>query len=231
METFRSHPVHTVEVRIAGRTYRVVLPLAPERLLDEPRTAERFRHNEYIPYWAQLWPGARMLAAFIAERVADHTVPAAARTLELGCGLGLAGLVAADLGLNVTLSDYDDDALAFAEHNAAVNGIPNLRFQALDWTVPAAELRAMFAGLSLDVMLAADALYEARNHVPLARCLAALLAPGGVAWLSDPGRNVADAFPEAAADAGLLCDSVPFTTAGDTEIIRGRVFSVRPRVR
>lgn len=229
--TFRGYIVHEVAARIAGRTYRVVVPTAPERLLDEPRTVERFRQSEYIPYWAQLWPGARVLAGFVAERVAEHTVPASVRTLELGCGLGLTGLVAAALGLNVTLSDYDEDALAFAEHNAALNGISNLQFQMLDWTAPAADLQTLFAGHGFDLLLAADALYEARNHAPVARCLAALLAPGGAAWLSDPGRSVADAFPRAAADAGLQCESVPVTAAGDTEIIRGRVFSLRPRVR
>lgn len=230
MDTFREHPVRIAQVSIGSRRFHVLMPAAPELLLDEPRTAERFRENEYIPYWAQLWPGARMLAAHVVARVADHSVRRGARTLELGCGLGLTGIVAADLGLDVTLSDYDEDALAFATRSAALNGIANLRALVLDWTLAPAEVARILGAGRFDLILAADALYEARNHVPLARCIATLLASEGVAWLSDPGRSVADAFPHAAAGVGLSCESVPVTVEGDAEVIKGRIFVVRRAV-
>jgi hypothetical protein len=46
-------------------------------------------------------------------------------------------------------------------------------------------------------------LYEARNAEPVARFLAAHLAEGGEAWLADPGRLHAEAFPAQAAAHGL----------------------------
>lgn len=231
MDVFLGHSVQIVQVSIGDRLHRVIAPAAPERLLDEPRTIARFQQNEYIPYWAQLWPGARMLAAHVAARVADHSVRPAARTLELGCGLGLTGIVAAVVGLDVTLSDYDEDALAFAAQSAALNGVGGLRTLALDWTLPPADLRRRLGADDFDLILAADALYEARNHAPLARCIATLLAAEGVAWLSDPGRSVADRFPDVAAGAGLSCESVAVTASGDAQVLNGRIFVLRRAVK
>src|SRR5512137_971911 len=57
------------------------------------------------PYWAHLWSGAVVLAA---------AIPAGVRSVvELGCGLGLPGLVAARRGARVTFVDRAAVALAF----------------------------------------------------------------------------------------------------------------------
>ena len=66
-----------------------------------------------------------------------------------------------------------------------------------DWRRPPADLGRF------DRILAADVLYEERNAGPVATFLAAHLAPGGEAWLADPGRRHAAQFPGIAAKAGL----------------------------
>ncbi len=227
-DTFRGFPTRRTAVRVAGRDYQLLMPQSPDRLLDDPRTLQRFERSEYLPYWATLWPGARLLA----EHVAAQRVTRGRRTveppqvLELGCGLGLTGIVAGSLGLNVTLTDYDEDALAFAEHNASLNQVQTASFRILDWSLPASELAQTMAGRRFDLVLAADALYEARNHAPVARCIAALLAPQGAAWLSDPGRSIADPFPRVAAELGLACEIHPAPGRGDTAVMNGRVFEL-----
>ena len=53
--------------------------------------------------------------------------------LEVGCGLGLPGIVALSLGLHVTFSDYDATALRFAADNARLNGCGDFELLHMDW--------------------------------------------------------------------------------------------------
>src|SRR5262245_62025798 len=124
------------------------------------------------PYWAHLWSGALVLAA---------AVPPGARTaIELGCGLGLPGLVAARRGARVVLLDRIPAALAFARASAAANGLA-VHAVAGDATAP--PVRARF-----DLVLAAELLYDREAFAPLARTLAALVAPRGRVLVADAGR-------------------------------------------
>src|SRR5262245_51740780 len=61
----------------------------------------------YTPFWADIWPAARMLAKVIQRQ----TWTPDAEVIELGCGLGLPGIVALARGLRVTFSDRDPCAL------------------------------------------------------------------------------------------------------------------------
>ena len=65
-------------------------PVSPDALLDE----EAFARDEFLPYWAELWPAATALAAALPD-------VAGLRVVELGCGLGLPSLVAAARGADV----------------------------------------------------------------------------------------------------------------------------------
>ena len=49
------------------------------------------------------------------------------RILELGCGVGLPGIVARKLGANVIQTDHDALALALSRHNAALNRVTAAR--------------------------------------------------------------------------------------------------------
>ena len=59
-------PVTLVEevVPVAGRELRVLRPRDAEALLDE----EAFEHEEFLPYWAELWPSALALARAVGVR-------------------------------------------------------------------------------------------------------------------------------------------------------------------
>lgn len=210
--------VHVVD--LAGQSVELLGPADFETLVDRPEVAERFARDEYMPYWAELWPGAVMLAHAILAWPEIRERPAP-RVLELGCGLGLAGLVAATRGYDVTCSDYDEDALAFVAASAVHLGLANVVTRRLDW-------RAADAALRIERILVADGLYERRNLAPILAFIAAHLSPGGSAWLSDPGRSTADEFPRLAADAGLRVASVPSPAIQfNGRHMVGRVFVVR----
>ena len=169
------------EVAVAGLRLRLRRPRDSEALIDE----QAFAHEEYLPYWAELWPSARALAAVLARAVPE-------RMLELGCGLAVPSVVAALGGARVLATDWSPEAVALARANARRNGAA-IAVRRWDWTSTPAGL-----GGPWPLVVAADVLYERRNAAPLLRAIAALVAPDGEAWIADPGRAAAPAFFDAA---------------------------------
>ena len=112
------------EVTIGGHDYQLLRPRNVDDLISE----EDFALDERIPYWADCWPSARVLA----ERVAS--LAGQARTcLELGCGIGLVSLAAARAGFEVLATDYYADALEFTAANAELHAIHALDTRLVDW--------------------------------------------------------------------------------------------------
>ena len=189
-------PILRETVIVEGRTFLIDHPGESDRLAKHPAVRAAFECDEYIPYWADLWPASRMLAkAILGEPWTPGT-----EALELGCGLGLPGIVAMSLGLRVTFSDYDAYALRFAADNARLNGCDGFRTLQLDWRAPPDDLK-------VPVLLAADLVYELRNVAPLVACIKKLLAPGGLCLLTDVDR-----VPAAALKEVLHAEGLPYTT-------------------
>src|SRR5262245_21534128 len=94
------------KVLIDDQTFLIERPSESDRLLDHPFVTAAFARDEYLPYWADLWPASRMLAKAIFR----ETWAPGLEALELGCGLGLPGIAALSKGLHVTFSDYDATA-------------------------------------------------------------------------------------------------------------------------
>jgi predicted nicotinamide N-methyase len=188
-----------------------------DALLDSRKTQERFEHNQYMPYWAQPWPAGILLA----EHILMHEPGEGRRAVEIGCGVGLVSVAAAMMGWRVTASDYDEDALAFAQLNAARNGVA---LEAAEWIdfVEQAPRR------EYDCVLAADLLYERRLADPVARWIGSALAPGGYALASDPNRSAAADFPEALSRHGLVAEKQEVTTTAPAGLVgNGRIWRVR----
>lgn len=173
-------------VPVAGRDLRLLRPRDADALLEDAA----FEHEEYLPYWAELWPSSLALARAVGVRALHG-----ARTLELGCGLGLPAIAAALAGGRVLASDWAPDAVAMAARNAERNGAP-VETLVCSWTVPG----ALVARGPWQLVLASDVLYEARNGEALLPLLPRLLAPRGEVWLADPGRPAAAGFLAAAAE-------------------------------
>jgi len=169
-------------IALKSRDLRLLRPRDAEALLDE----HAFEQEEYLPYWAELWPSSLALARAIAGRSLRG-----ARTLELGCGLGLPSIAAALAGARVLATDWSAEAVAMTAANAERNGA-RLETLVCSWTTPGPLLeRAPW-----DLVLASDVLYEARNADALLDVLPRL---GTEVWLADPGRIPAARFLEGAA--------------------------------
>jgi predicted nicotinamide N-methyase len=202
--------IHRLEC--AGSTIDLLAPSDPDALLDDPITHERYAADNYLPYWPIIWPSGLMLAErILTDCDSPPALPAGGgKAIELGCGLGLAGIAAARRGWPMLWTDYDPEAVLFAAHNAQRNGIPaaQIRARHMDWRDPVDEM--------FDWVIASDVLYERRLHPLLLGAIAALLAPGGVAWVSDPQRSSAEDFPINAVAAGFRVVSSALATTNPT---------------
>jgi predicted nicotinamide N-methyase len=196
-------------VALRGRDLRVLRPRDSEALLDD----DAFEHEEFLPYWAELWPSGVALARAIGGRSLG-----AMRVLELGCGLGLPAIAAALAGGRVLASDWSAEAVAMAAANAERNGA-HIDTLVCSWSEPAPlEARGPW-----ELVLASDVLYEGRDVDPLLAVLPRLLAPGAEAWIADPGRAPAERFLE------LAAARFDVRTTHAAEIPRGGVHRLRPR--
>ena len=194
-------PIRVQTLRFGAHSVRLVQPADPDRLLSDAAVLDLNRTDDYMPYWAYLWPGASILA----EAVSRHPWVEGTRALEIGCGLGLAGLIGVACGLRVDFTDYDEAPLAFVARSLEENGVPadHGSTRRLDWRAP--------GHVCYPVILGADVLYE-RRLVPLVcDLIAALLEPRGVAFIAGPYR-VATADLESCLGArGLTASAEPIT--------------------
>ena len=140
-------------VPLRGAALQVLRPRDAEALLDE----RAFEHEEFLPYWAELWPSGVALARRVAARALKG-----ARVLELGCGLGLPSLAAALAGGRVLATDWSPQAIELLRDNAERNGA-ELELEIADWAHP----EALIERAPWDLVLGADLLYERRNVAPL----------------------------------------------------------------
>lgn len=170
--------------------------------LDEIVDREALLRDDAVPeppYWAHLWIGARALARFLVDRQGLG----GRRVLDLGCGLGLCGLVAAAYGAEVWFADREPAALKFVRASARRNGFSRVRCVEIDFTE--AVLEATF-----DVILGAEIVYEPHSYGPLGRFLEMHLAPRGVLYLTDAFRSDARSLFDDLSGRGLYGERRPW---------------------
>ena len=176
------YPVALTEFVHADVRIAVCRVASLEQLVDR----EALLRDDVVPeppYWAHLWIGARALARHLAEA----GTLAGQRVLDLGCGLGLPGLVAAALGAEVCFVDRAAPALEFVRASARRNGFENVRCVELDFVERSLESR-------FDLILCAELVYEPKSYRPLCDFLDAHLEPSGVIQLTDAFRSDAQSF-------------------------------------
>ncbi len=221
-QEFRGYPVTVTRVGLAGRAFDVLGPANYEDLLDSPEVARRFKQNEYLPYWAQVWPASLLLAEAVAAWPPAGDDPP--QVLEIGCGLGLVSLLMSHLGYRVVAADQDEDALAFVVESARRNRIPVPETRLLDWHKTGLDM-------TFDRIVAADVLYETRHLRPVAEFVHDHLKPGGFALIADPNRFTAGEFDTVARHCHLTVQVAAVERPGESgdKPIRGRVFHLQQR--
>jgi len=176
----------------------VLRPEDFEPLLDDPDVRLRNAADDYMPYWAQAWSGAFVLADALLQKTWPHGTQA----LEIGCGLGVTGLAALQLGMKVDFTDHEPLAVAFALASARANGFSDESCggYVLDYRWP--------TDRKYPLILGGEVLYEERLVRQVCGLLVQMLAPGGEAWLADPYRRACDRLDEIVAEAGLTLQTI-----------------------
>lgn len=177
-----------------------------------------------------LWPGSTAMTHALLK-LGDSGVLSHCSVLELGCGVGLCGLIASLYASGpVVLSDQSDETCAAARENVRCN--QHLRntskagcvaeVQKLDWLMVGSLLESTMDetdSLCFDLVIASDVLYveeprwgglDPEELRKLFRTIFRKLAPGGIALLSYANReDGAEDIREAARQNGLLCRQLP----------------------
>jgi predicted nicotinamide N-methyase len=177
-------------VHVAELAFTITHPRSAEELIDETEYAD----DQRLPYWADLWPSGRALAAELVRRDI-----AGARVLELGAGLSLPSMVALARGARPLATDWYPVALAFARANAAAAGLGELDTLEVDWSCAPNEL---FVRGPFDLIIGADVAYERRHAAQLAGLIGRVAAPSTSVLIADPRRPDANALVDALVESG-----------------------------
>jgi predicted nicotinamide N-methyase len=152
-----------------------------ERWVD--REALLRDESEEPPYWAHLWTGALTLARYVEEHIDCRDLS----VLDLGCGLGVTGIIASLKGGHVTFADKEPPAVAFATMNAQRNNCRLFAARTLDFTQDTLDVQ-------FSLILGAEILYDRPTFPALVAFLQRHLTPQGKAVFSDARRTNTDAF-------------------------------------
>ncbi len=178
MDQFKAtYETEMADLAIGGRPFRFHVPRTIEPFIDPDDPLRDF------PMWSKIWEASLLLASKMAAR----PVRQGERLIELGAGLGVAGLVAAAFGHQITISEYDPNALAFLEANRLENRCTNARIHRLDWN--RMDLDAKF-----DVILGSELIYRESDFRAMQTLFQKLLAPGGEVLLTGEMRQTNEAF-------------------------------------
>jgi predicted nicotinamide N-methyase len=223
---FRFPPMVEVPCSLVGtRLTKLVKPPDADTLWQ---WYESLGMMEGDPSWAELWPSACSLASALVDRSAQIQNK---QVVELGSGLGVAGVTAACLGAkSVLLMDREPFALhcamstaalhglsaASAAENSSVSSLGVVTAAVVDWSAP--DFLTKYAS-SADIVLASDVLYDEKTVVALAKLVSAMVRKEGVFWLTDPAvervAGVRRRFCEAlqAEGAATSVDIIPLPPA------------------
>ncbi len=155
-----------------------------------PKTLDDFVDTEDVfnnfPLWAKIWEASIVLAEYLAGITADPKK----HFLEIGGGMGISGIVASSFGHNVTVTEYNTDALNFAHANAKKNPAASdtkLKIEELDWNEP--KLEGTF-----DVIFGSEIIYNDVNYQPIMELFSTFLKSDGEIILAERVREISVNF-------------------------------------
>ncbi len=137
--------------------------------------------KQNVPFWATVWPAASVLARYVLDHPSEV---AGKRVLEIGCGGGVAAVAAAKAGaVRVIANDTDPVALAVTARNAVANDVV---IETLAGDLAAGALPPV------DLLVAADLLYEKHSAERAVHVLDRAASAGMRVLVADAGRPFAD---------------------------------------
>ena len=159
---YEKYPTETRDMTIQGRQFSFVVPKRIDAFIAADDIMQGF------PLWAKVWEPSLVLAEYVATAPPSQLN----KILEIGSGLGVVGVVAASFGHDVTLTEYDENALAFISANAAINQCPDVKICRLDWHRPGIDDR-------FDCIIGSEVVFHERDCEPILNFFQTYLKPNG----------------------------------------------------
>ncbi len=174
MESFQQeYETDTVDVVVRERKFSFFVPKSLDRFIDPENVFNNF------PLWAKIWEPCLILADYLASMPVNPEK----RFLEIGGGLGLVGIVASSFGHKVTMTEYNHDALNFANANVHINNCSsNIEIKELDWNK--SELKGTF-----DRIIGSEVIYKEESFYPILRLFRTYLKKDGEIMLVERPRK------------------------------------------
>ena len=172
----RQYNTYPTEIAVAGRRLKFLQAKEIEGALDGVCLGES--GSAEFPFWLKIWEASLVLANFLSHIPKDDNK----EWLEIGAGMGVAGIFAAAFGHRITITDHNEDALKFAWANATLNGLENIEFALLDWNRPT-------VGNQYDYIIGSEVIYKDELFEPLMQVFQSLLLPGGTIFLAGDVRR------------------------------------------
>ena len=141
-------------------------------------------------YWDRIWPSSvacseYLIHQYFPDKLTGSTV------LEIGCGTGVPGVVAARLGALPMFSDMVPVTLEAVKETCRLNHITNFDTCLLDWSEKI-ERKERY-----DVVLGCEVFYDEAILPDMAQVLEEVIAPGGKGIFCDPNRLGLDTIERA----------------------------------
>jgi predicted nicotinamide N-methyase len=174
---YQEYETESTEVVVNGKKFSILLPRYLDRFINPHDALHDF------PLWAKIWKASWVLSAYLA----DMPLEPDKRFLEIGAGVGLVGIVAASFGHQITMTEYNPDALNFAHANAHLNNCPGLPIRKLDWHRP--QLSRKF-----DTIVASEVTYRQADFSALVQLFRSHLEPRGQIILASEMRKTGKDF-------------------------------------
>jgi len=158
-----------------------------------------------VPFWSVVWPGARVLAAYLLDNPA---IVQGKRVLDFGCGSGVVACAAAKAGATrVVGNDIDHIACAVGKMQARENGVT------LEW------VEKDITGTTpdgIDCICVADMFYQCTESSEHLEWLLACSRRGIEVYITDGER------PFAPREQGTVISTVTLPVSRDVEGVDSR---------
>ena len=179
-------------------------------------------------YWDRVWPSSVALSAYLIHQFFPAKLTGR-KVLEIGCGTGLPGVVAAQLGAYTMFSDMVPITLEAVKETCRLNRISNYDTCILDWSEKV-ELKERY-----DVVLGCEVFYDEGILPDISHVLEQVLAPGGKGIFCDPNRLGLDTIEQAFQEKFILSvENIPLNwpprKGGDTSEKMVYLYELTPRV-
>ena len=172
-------------------------------LLDRQQFYDRHGQAERLGISSAMWPLFGLLwpsGMHLAKRLGARVLQPGERILEVGCGLGLASLVAHRRGADITASDNHPLTASFLHHNTRLNGLAPMRYRHGPW-VPGGQGRVVDG--RFDLIVGSDLLYDRNGGAALGGFIERHARARAEVWIVDPERGNRPAFTRHMANLGF----------------------------